>query len=519
MCLWIIYFRGNKMKTVFEYLINRPLLLSGLACSLLSVVAFYLHITVFITALILAVLMGFMIYRRSDARIIFSCVLILVFCISCINEIVHIKALEKHSGATHKAEMILYDITHKTDTYYIARARVKRSDRLPDGTMLTVFYKPQSIKVGDSFTAEIKLRKITKNEYKADSYSNGVYLQGNLTDIKSTENNNWLLQKADEVRSYIKTTLMQHMDYREAATMSALIFGERDYFTNDFYDGVRKAGVSHVMVVSGMHLAIIISFAVKLMEKIFYNRFVRAAVMVALVGFLSLLCGFTMSILRAGITYIIMATGIVIDRKGTAENSLGGALSIILICSEFAIFNISLQLSLLSTFGILVVALPIIDKAERRFRLNFITRYLLTSCTFSLSAYVMTLPVTIYNFGCISTVSIISNLLISSAVTYALYLAFAGLIFNLILPFLADFIFALADVLTKYINYIIVYMGNLSFAVVDVPECFGYIVLAGIFFIMMLLVACKKRSNMLKLKLMKEKIEKEGGKVLNGANN
>lgn len=507
------------MKLILDYLIKRPLFLSGLVCCILSAVSFYIHMAALISAVALAVLLGFMIYLKADARIIFSSVLIFIFCLSFIGEIGDIKALEKHSDSTHKAEFVLYDITYKSDEYYIATVKIKRSDRLPKDTKLTVFYKPQNLKVGDSFIADVKLKKVAENEYKADNYSDSVYMQGNLKDIKLTENPDKLLQRVESIRNYIKTTLMEKVDYKEAATLCALIFGERDYFTNDFSDCVKSAGVSHVMVVSGMHLAILISFAVKIMEKIFYNRFLKALIIIFLVGFLSLLCGFTMSILRAGITYIIMAVGIIIDRKGTPENSLGGAVSIILMFSPFAILSISLQLSLLSTFGILVVAIPIVDKIEKSGRFNFITKAIITSCVFSLSATLLTLPVIIFRFGCVSLVSVISNLLIAPAVTYALYVAFSGLIVNLIFPFFADLILAVADILTKYINSVIIYIGNLPFASVKVPEYVGYISLFAIFFTLNALLACKNRSNMLKLEKKKEKQVKEGGEVLSGSNN
>lgn len=499
------------MKTIFDYLIKRPLLLSALVCILISFFAFYLHIAVTVFAFALAVAMGFMIYFKAGARIIFTSVLIFIFCISCSLNLEKIATLEKQSGANIRAECVLCDITYKTDNYYIAVIRIDKSDRLPKGTRITAFYEPLSMDIGDSFIADIKVKKIADTGYKAQSYSDSVYLQGSLSNITPTENYDLPLKFVGKIRNYIKTTLMEHLGYKKAATICALIFGERGYFTNEFSDCVAAAGVSHVMVVSGMHLAIMVSFITKIMERIFYNRFVKALLMVGVVLFLSLLCGFTMSILRAGVTYLIMAVGLMLDRKGKAENSLGGAITLILISSPFAFFNISFKLSVLSTFAILVVALPTVNKLQEKFRFKFIVKYTVTTAVFSLSAYVFTLPVTIYYFGCISVVSVISNLLISQVVTWALYCAFTCLVLNLIVPFAIDLLFIPLSMLTEYINFAISYMGSLPFAVIEVDKYWGYISIFVILFVLLLLASCKKRSNMLKLKLMNEKIVKEGG--------
>ncbi len=492
---------------MLDYLIKRPMLLSGIGCCIVSVLA--LHSRAGLTAIcfVLPLVIGFLIYFKADGKLLVASVLIFVMGINCILTFHRIDSLLIHSGTKQRAELVITEITYKSDQYYIATSEVMKSDRLENGTKITVFYKPQNINVGYRISADIKLKSVPDDEYKKDNYSKEIYLQGSLSNIKISDGKeDVILTTTQKVRQYIKTTLMDNMGYTEAATLCALIFGERDYFTEDFYSYVKSAGVSHVMVVSGMHMAILVSFIVEILNQLFSNRFLKAFTIILVVAALSLLCGFTMSASRAGVTYILMALGLMLDRKGTPENTLGGALTIILLSSLFAIFSISFQLSLLSTFGILVVAIPFIEKLERQNKLNFITKPIVTSVAFSLSALIFTMPVTVYTFGYISTVSVISNLLISSVVSIALYWAVAGLIANLIIPFLSQYIFVVAGALTKYINFVIEYMGSLPFAVKSVPEYWGHISVLCIFFICLLLVACKKRNDMLKLKRMRDKI-------------
>lgn len=487
------------------------MLLCGIGCIIISVTGFYYKSTVALLAAFIGVVIGFLIYKKADAKYIFTLVLLFVMCLSCIFTQNLIESLNNHSGSKIKAELTVCDVTYKADEYYISTAEVMKSDRLTKGTKLTVFYQPLELSVGQKITADIKVKAIT-DDYKKSSYSEGIYLQANMSNISVSENYDLVLATVERVRNYIKNTLFGHMDYKEASTLCALIFGERGYFTDEFYSCVQSAGVSHVMVVSGMHMAILVSLFVKVMERIFYNRFLKAFTVIGIVLLLWVLCGFTMSVLRAGMTYVIMAIGIMLDRKGTPENTLGAAVTVIFIASPFAIFSISLQLSVLSTFGILVIALPVMNYLTRnKIVRNKLLNAVITSVVFSLSATVMTLPVTIYIFGYVSTVSVLSNLLISSAVTAALSIAVVGLIVNMLVPFMAKPVFLVANVLTKYINTVIEYLGSLPFAVKEMPEYTAYIAIFIIFALLSLLLACKKRSNMLKLEAMNAKIIKEGG--------
>lgn len=499
-----------------DYLLKRPMLLTALCCCAVSVFSFYSKLSLIYIMLSLSVLIGILIYIQADKRLIFISALIFAMCLSCNATSDKIERLSYYGNNGFKAELTVISNDYKSDEYYISTAEVMKSETLPKGTRLTVFYEPMKLSEGVRISADIRVKKIDDVYSKKISYSEGIYLKGNLKNISILSNReDFVLTAAFKIKEYIKTQLFGNLGYGEASTLCALIFGNRDYFTNEFYGCVKVAGVSHVMVVSGMHLSIIVTLLIRLLEKLFYNRFVKAFVIIFTVIFLCVICGFTKSILRAGITYIIMAIGIMLDRKGVSENSLGAAITIILIYSPYAIFSVALQLSALSTFGILAVALPIIDYIKNKGIIQSNTvLYILSSLLISLSATLLTLPVLIKIFGYVSTVSVLSNLLISPAVTISLYTSIAALVIGGIFPFLNNVLYLPTGIITKYINCVIKFFGKLTFATANVPEYLSYIAAFLIFLVLWGLLACKKRRNMLRLEGMRNKIIKEGGKRL-----
>lgn len=497
---------------MLKYLIKRPMLLSGIACCIISVAGFNSKWLLLFILLVSSVFIAFIIFKKADEKLVFTSVLIFIMGISSLLNLKTIDNLSYFAGTAANAEVTVLKENYKYDDYNIATVQVAESEVLPEGTKIIAFYEPMNLQIGQRIKCRLKLREIDER-YKKSNYSDGIYLSGNMNDITRLKNKDDIVLKlAEKIKSYIRNTLFNNLRYNEASTVCALVFGEKGYFTDDFYDNVRASGVSHIMVVSGMHLAILVSFFVKLSRKIFYNPVFKAATIIFVVLILTALCGFTMSILRAGITYVIMAIGILLDKKGTPENTLGAAVTVILIFSPFAIFSISFLLSVLSTFGILVIAIPFSDYLEeRKFFKNKITREAITSVLFSLSATIMTLPVIISVFKEISMVAIISNLLISPAVTFELSLSVVAIILAAICPFIAEIIFIPVDIITRYINFIITELGGLPYATAKAPEFSVYLAVLLIFLMLIIMLACKSKRNMLKLKEIHYKKLKEGG--------
>jgi len=297
--------------------------------------------------------------------------------------------------------------------------------------------------------------------------------------------------------------------------MLALCFGEKEYFTDEFYSLVTASGVNHVMAVSGMHLSILISFFLRLSEKFYYNRYIHAIISLFCVLLLSLLCGFTMSIIRAGVMYIITAIGLLLKRNPVSENTLGCAVFLILLFYPFAIFSLAFVLSSLSTFGILSIAQPILRYlSDIKIFKNRLFNYTVSNILISVSATIMVLPALILKFGFFSVLGIITTFLLAAPVTAVIWLCVTALIINTIFPLFADIIFFICEMGLKYIKFIIDFFGNLSFSVLETPKYTAIAVFVFIIVIFYLLLACKKRIDMLKLKAVQKKIIKEGGRKL-----
>ncbi len=494
-----------------DYLIKRPMLLCAVISTLICVGGYYSKNALLFIGILIISIIFFMLYKRLSPTVIFSLLFALAVVFRVLFQFPIIDKAVSVDGSQCRGEYIVIEEPQLMGEYYVTTLETERSEFLQKGTKVKVVYYKGDISLADYITADIFLESLESSSYKLSSYSENVFLRGYAENIKQNGKTEFILRNIAKLRNFIKQKIFKNYSFNQASTMLALVTGDNSCFSHEFYSNLKRAGVTHIMVVSGMHLSVIVAFLLTVAEKFFYNKYFKAFVIFVAVLTVSMVCGFTMSIMRAGITYLLIAFSLLIERPNTPTNTLGTAVCFILLSSPFAIFNVAFQLSVLSTFGILAVAVPVSEYIkENELIKNKILLKLIGAVLISLSAAIMTAPIVIYCFGYISNVLLITNLLVCFPSTLALVLGIIGII----LPIFSEPFFLFSNIIIKFINWVINYFGNLPFSITVLPKFFAFLATVIIIVVLWGLLACKKRIDMLKLNKVYEKKIKEGGKSI-----
>lgn len=336
------------------------MLLCAAVSAVLCIVGFYCPPAVFFCGIALIILFFVSLYLRRPAETVVAFILAVTAAgiLLTSSRAAELSGLERkrRKGRIHRSER-----ARKT-RHCQHRENWKRQAAIPSkkGTkLICTDYSHTPLEYGNRIQATVSLSQLSLGTQKRSYYSEGIFLSGRLRDIRVEKgNDDPVLQKIRNIRSYIKNTLFSAMSRDEAATLTAVTIGDRSYFTDEFYANVKKAGVSHVMVVSVCIWSVIVGLTAVAVKKYFYNKYLRALTMLAIVLFMAAVCGFTKSILRAGFCSLFLAVSILSERDNTTENSLGGAAALLFMISPFTVFSVSFQLSFLSTLGIVSVAMP-----------------------------------------------------------------------------------------------------------------------------------------------------------------
>lgn len=329
-----------------------------------------------------------------------------------------------------------------------------------------------------SFTADLN----ETEDYRVSSLSSGIYSAGRLEKYNGfIGKNRPFYAFLYDFRSKVNNLIYSKVNYNDSTVISALLLGDRMKLSDELNQNAKASGVSHMLVVSGMHLGILFQIFDIIFKKFRVSRKASSLLLMALVFAVSAICGFTPSIMRAGLTYFLIALGDFLFLKPDSLNSLGAAMVIIFFLNPFSAGNIALMLSLLSTFGLLFlcpVLVSFFNALLTRYKIKgFIIKPVILALCQTISATVFTLPVSVIVFGYVSVIAPLTNILAGYAVTAILALSILTVPL-LLLPAAFQCIYALPltvlCLLVRYFTGVVNLLGGISGAVV--PLNIWYIV-------------------------------------------
>ena len=187
--------------------------------------------------------------------------------------------------------------------------------------------------------------------------------------------------------------------------------------TGDPYDisdlaatDLSEAGVYHILAVSGMHCAFLLSVVVLFTGK-HRRRLVAAAAIPALLFFM-VLTGCRPSTVRSCIMLIFLLTAPLFRRDSDPPTAMAAALLVILLQNPFAAASVSLQLSFAAAAGLIWISpglYRLLLKPEKRH--GRAARFAAASVAATLGVTVSSAPLGAYYFNTFWLVSPLSNLL------------------------------------------------------------------------------------------------------------
>ncbi len=137
---------------------------------------------------------------------------------------------------------------------------------------------------------------------------------------------------------------------------AAMVTGVKDELTDETYAAFKRAGIVHVIAVSGLHMNLIVLALYALLRKLFVTkRRLCAAVCLLAAWAYAAVAAFTPSAVRACITVSAFLGGLLFHRRISPLNSLGLAAFVIQLVNPYAVCSASFELSFAATLGLLTV--------------------------------------------------------------------------------------------------------------------------------------------------------------------
>lgn len=312
-----------------------------------------------------------------------------------------------------------------------------------------------SLQVGDSFTAAAKpstydqLNSLYANENYA--LAQGLRLQFAVKDqaeVTQTSEGAFLPRIAlHKLNNALCRELLNLCENQSGGLACALLLGNKSFLQGTLARDFERAGASHMLALSGMHVSILIGALGLLLGKLRVHRKARAVLLVAAsVGYL-LLTGVSVSALRAVAMMCTLQLSYLLASDNDTLTSLGLVGAAILLLDPFSACDTGFILSFLATFGIVVLVPPLhtylSERSEtlckppharaKRALARGTTAVLETLLIGVIASFSIMVP-SCFLIGSMSAFSPLTTLLLSPVVAAMLVLSAGALIFSPIRP-------------------------------------------------------------------------------------
>ncbi len=209
--------------------------------------------------------------------------------------------------------------------------------------------------------------------------------------------------------------------------LKALITGDRSQITPTLRDAFNRAGVGHLLAISGLHIGIVATVSFMLFSWILsYIKFFlwqgwvkKGAAILSLFPVLAygMIAGMSPSTQRAVIMVFMFLMTFLFEREQDSLNTLAIAAMAILMVSPPSLFSISFQLSFSAVLAIICGISKLRNKTEpgsqkeNRSYARSLAGKLFTFLSVSFFAIMGTLPLVLYYFNQVSLVGLLTNLI------------------------------------------------------------------------------------------------------------
>lgn len=276
------------------------------------------------------------------------------------------------------------------------------------------------------------------------------------------------LQHRAEIRARAEAALGSGMPAREAELARGFVLGEDERIDADTVEDFRRAGLSHLLAVSGQNVALLALLAMPLLAALGMPLRVRLVWIIAAIAVYVPLAGAGPSIVRAGVMGALSLLATLAGRRTSRLYALAVAAIVTLAIDPGIGADVGWQLSFAAVLGILALAGPLRGAIASRLGSAGLRGALAEGTAVTIAATLATAPLIAFHFGALSTATLLANLLALPAVAPAMWLGMLVSVAAQVPGFPAAVPNAVAAPLLAYIAEVAKWCGRPNWAYVEI---------------------------------------------------
>ncbi|HSH01892.1 MAG TPA: ComEC/Rec2 family competence protein, partial [Anaerolineae bacterium] len=249
----------------------------------------------------------------------------------------------------------------------------------------------------------------------------------------------WWRQRLLAGKGRLQAVIQRLWPEPQAGLLRAVLLGEGSRLTPQVKENFRRAGLAHVTVVSGFHVAVLAGVLWGMSRPLVGGR--GGAVTVAIgLGLYAMVVGMGPAVMRA----VVMGVVGLFSWRGVGRKSYPFALwaiaaGVLTLWQPQLLWQVGFQLSMMATWGLLMYVSLLAGWGEKVVAWLGIRGWVATALAVvlaplwvSLAAQMGALPLVLYHFGEVSVIGLVANLLLTPAQPVLMILGGAGALLGLV---------------------------------------------------------------------------------------
>lgn len=346
-------------------------------------------------------------------------------------DVLYLEPVRQYGGQRIATEIEISDYSRDTDYGIAADGKIKLDGKSYN---VYVYLKGKPLLPGDVIKGNFELRFTAQGGEQEATYhpGKGIFLLAYAKGETQTQRPGKIPAKffAAQLRRNIQNTLDLIFQEDTVGFARALFLGDTSRLSAEDDTAFKVSGIRHIIAVSGLHVTILFSLVYTLFGK---RRVPTAIVGIPILILFAAVAGFTPSVVRACIMQGLVILGLLLKKEYDSPTALAFAVLTMLLINPLTITSVSFQLSVGCMIGIFLFCgrinrflLRILRAPKDKSIRAKLTRWLAGCAAVSVSATVVTAPLSAYYFGTISIIGILTNVLtiwVVSATFYGIMLS------------------------------------------------------------------------------------------------
>ena len=323
---------------------------------------------------------------------------------------------------THEVVGVVRSDPRLSGTVARVDLRVEAVDGEPQsgGLRLTLPAPREPLRAGDRLTVTAEIERPPK----LDDFDYAAFLRGRGIHAVAAFPQRWELLERNvgndltdglrRVREWAVGNIERSLPEPEASVAAGMRRGRQRTLPAALEEDLRRTGTTHLLVVSGQNVALLLGTAVALLGAVLSRRRATLLVLLLLPGYV-VLVGAEPPVVRAATMAVGIAIAAATDRRTPAWIYLLYAVALMLALRPLLVHDVAFQLSATATAGVLLVAPPLRDWAGARLALpqTGLGTALIEAGAVAFAAALAVLPVQTAHFETVSLVQVPANVIVA----------------------------------------------------------------------------------------------------------